>query len=368
MTRARKELIAIEDTPYYHCISRCVRRAYLCGEDYQSGQNFDHRKIWLVERIKFLASVFSIDVCAYAVMSNHYHLVLFVNQDELNSWSDDEIVGRWGSLFPASTLKMKDLLKASDNAATRALYQGKVDLWRKNLGDISWFMRGLNEYIARMANKEESCTGRFWEGRFKSQALLDEKALLSCMAYVDLNPIRAKMAATPEESDFTSIQERLYDQAIEKNKPSVKQKRLIKQYKKNSQHHKDTPSVDDEPCQQASLKILDGSSHTPLSEGIPYTRQDYFELVDWTGRVLRADKRGAIDESQAPILKRLGIDEESWIESVTHFQHHFFDVAGSVTSLERYQKAQNQRREKQIASLPPIERLKGKSASLKLYG
>ena len=124
----------------------------------------------------------------------------------------------------------------------------------------------------------------------------------------------------------------------------------------------------DEPCQQASLKILDGSSHTPLSECIPYTRQDYFELVDWTGRALRADKRGAIDESQAPILKRLGIDEESWIESVIHFQHHFFDVARSVTSLEGYQKAQNKCREKQIGGLPPIERLKGKSASLKLYG
>ena len=92
------------------------------------------------------------------------------------------------------------------------------------------------------------------------------------MAYVALNPIRDKMAATPEESDFTSIQERLYDQAIEKNTPSVKQKRLIKQYQKNNQHHKNTYNVDDEPCQQASLKILDGSSHTPLSEGIPYTR------------------------------------------------------------------------------------------------
>ena len=84
--------------------------------------------------------------------------------------------------------------------------------------------------------------------------------------------------------------------------------------------------------------------------------------------MLRADKRGGIDESQAPILKRLGIDEKSWIELVTRFQHYFYGVAGSVTSLDQCQKAQNQRRKKQKGSGPPIERLKGKSASLKLYG
>lgn len=95
ITRARKKLVAVEDMPFYHCISRCVRRAYLCGEDYQSGQNFDHRKLWLVERIKFLSSVFAIDVCAYAVMSNHYHVVLFINQDEASSLDHEQILERW---------------------------------------------------------------------------------------------------------------------------------------------------------------------------------------------------------------------------------------------------------------------------------
>ncbi|MBV1916149.1 MAG: hypothetical protein KUG72_12235 [Pseudomonadales bacterium] len=368
MTRARKELIAIEDTPYYHCISRCVRRAYLCGEDVQSRQYFDHRKVWLVEHIKFLASVFSIDVCAYAVMSNHYHLVLFVNQEQASSWSEEEVIERWGTLFPASTQRTQNLLKNAESDAVRKVYQEKIETWRDNLRDISWFMRSLNEYVARKANKEDGCKGRFWEGRFKSQALLDEKALLSCMAYVDLNPIRAKMAQTPEASDFTSIQERLYHVADQQSQPSKPQKQLIKRYKNYFLDKTEEQNLDGEYDQQAELKPLCGSSHTPLSDGIPYNQQDYFELVDWTGRAIREDKRGVIDDRLPSILTRMGIESENWIESVTRFQKHFFDVAGTMTSLNEYQQKQNQRREQQKEGAAPIEWIKGKSACARLYG
>ncbi len=362
MTRARKELIAVEDTPFYHCISRCVRRAYLCGEDYQSGQNFDHRKVWLVERIKFLSSVFSIDVCAYAVMSNHYHLVLFINQDAANSWDQEEVLERWGQLFPTSAHKLQTLLAAAGSEAVRKTYEEKIEEWRGQLADISWFMRCLNETVARMANKEDGCTGRFWEGRFKSQALLDEKALLSCMAYVDLNPLRAKMAATPEESDFTSIQERLFDHAKRVRRPSRQQKDLVQKFKKNVVNQSDSD------LKQARLKPLNGSCFAPLSEGIPFTRQDYFELVDWTGRTLREDKRGAIDSQLPPILQRLGIQSENWIDSVSHFQKYFFDAAGTLSSLEQFRERKNRQRSEQGYAEEAVGWIKGKGASKKLYG
>ena len=223
-------------------------------------------------------------------------------------------------------------------------------------------MRCLNEYIARMANKEEQCSGRFWEGRFKSQALLDEKAVLSCMAYVDLNPIRATMAATPEESDFTSIQERLFDHATRVSTPNKAQKKLLKVYKKN------VTDKNDGKYRKARLKALNGSYHAPLSKGLPFTQQDYFKLVDWTGRVVRKDKRGEIASTLPRILGRLGIEEDSWIDSVCHFQKYFFDAAGSVSSMEKYQARVNGNRLKQKGAVGPLSWVKGKGASLKLFG
>src|SRR5690606_23297482 len=151
--------------------------------------------------------------------------------------------------------------------------------WRRRLHDVSWFMRCLNEHLARRANAEDNCTGRFWEGRFKSQALLDEAGLLTAMAYVDLNPIRAGIAETPEKSEFTSIYERI---------------RLLKRADRRSRSA--TPKV-------SLLHFKDVAEEGAPS--IPFSMIDYAALVDWTGRVRREDKRGAIDNSLPPILKRL---------------------------------------------------------------
>jgi REP element-mobilizing transposase RayT len=183
----------------------------LCGEDAVSGRNFDHRRGWIAKRIKQLAAIFAIDVAAYAVMSNHYHVVLRIDRERARSWSVDEVLRRWTQLFSGPMLVRRYLsaagssLSEAENEAVKEL----AEVYRQRLYDLSWFMRVLNEYIVRQANAEDGVKGRFWEGRFKSHALLDEQAVLAAMAYVDLNPVRAGMADTPEASNYTSIQERL---------------------------------------------------------------------------------------------------------------------------------------------------------------
>jgi putative transposase len=149
MTRARYQQVSLHDTPYYHCISRCVRRAYLCGYDPVTGKNFDHRKQWLVSRIKTLGAQFSIDICAYAIMSNHYHLVLFVNEQQAREWDDAEVVKRRTALFPRNAALVATLQKNNYSKAASRRLQQQISLWRERLMDISWFMRCVNETVAR---------------------------------------------------------------------------------------------------------------------------------------------------------------------------------------------------------------------------
>ena len=192
-----------------HVVQRCVRRAFLAGVDRFSGKDYSHRKEWIRRRMEALASVFACDVLSYAIMSNHLHLILRNRPDVVSEWSDEEVAIRWLRVFPGRRLE-EYLAEPTDNDV-QALCRNKERLSeiRTRLSDISWFMRALAEPIARMANKQDECTGRFWEGRFKAQRIVDEAALLACSMYVDLNPVRAAMAETPEESVHTSAYDRI---------------------------------------------------------------------------------------------------------------------------------------------------------------
>jgi len=160
--------------------------------------------------LKYLAGIFAIDVCAYAVMENHYHAILRTRPDIVASWTDREVATRWLTLFPRRRGPRRTHTPPTEKEiCVLTDWPERIAQLRKRLCSLSWFMGRLNEYIARAANKEDKVKGRFWESRFKCQALLDEAAIAACMVYVDLNLIRAGLAGTPEESDFTSIQERI---------------------------------------------------------------------------------------------------------------------------------------------------------------
>jgi len=334
MTKARNEQVSLDDTPFYHCYVRCVRRAYLCGEDYSTGENYDHRKQWLVSRLRFLSYIYAIDICAYAIMSNHYHVVLHVDQQRAQAWSDLEVVERWMQLYKGNVLV--DRWVADPNAIDETSLlkvRGFIEEWRERLCSISWFMRGVNETIARMANEEEGCSGRFWEGRFKSQALLDEAAVLSCMAYVDLNPVRASMEKDLFESDFTSIQQRLYDYSNE-NKFDAKPVTGLTQ--RVHQQQKIRPYQGLDALAEAPLMPFDGSSHNDIHTALPFTREDYFQLVDITGRIIREDKRGAILDDIPSVVSRLGIEPDHWVEHIKNFGKSYSACVGSVEAIADY--------------------------------
>jgi len=335
MTRARNQQVSLQDTPYYHCISRCVRRAYLCGDDPFTGENFDHRKVWLVERIRQLASVFAVDICAYAVMSNHYHLVLHVNEKTAKSWTQQEVIERWTGLFSRNALVLETVNQNKSSKAARNHRRRKVEEWRSRLTDISWFMRCLNENIARRANKEDDCTGRFWEGRFKSQALLDEKALVTCMAYVDLNPVRAGICTSPMDSDFTSIQERLVNHARRVKNKSRKQKSLLKHYHRYFQKEQDSPTLG------SQLMSMNQNKTASLAGGFPISQQEYFDLLQWSASQIAENREPLsfeVGNRSRKVLADMSVEYSGWIKGVTEFQKHFYLAAGSVESLQHFQE------------------------------
>ena len=322
MTRPRSQLVSISDTPYYHVVSRCVRRSYLCGIDPRTGENYEHRRLWIEQRIRLLSSLFSIQICAYSVMSNHIHLVVKLCPNELDLLSNADILERWTSLFKGPYLIQRYQAGDALNQAQRDTVSDILAVYRQRLGSLSWFMKCLNEPLARLANKEDHCTGHFWEARFRSQALLSEEALLSCMAYVDLNPVRAKMAPTPEESDYTSIKERIrpvFDLAAALDEQFDEQNLLrFEMGLRPLAQFKDECGTDYNTRFDTSFDTNKGTDNAQAS--IPFSFKDYLELVDYTGRIIRPGKRGAIAATLPPILQRLGINPKRWHTNSTDFE------------------------------------------------
>ncbi|TVR90988.1 MAG: hypothetical protein EA418_14465 [Wenzhouxiangellaceae bacterium] len=167
MTYPRSHLVSEDESGCYHVVSRCVRRAFLCGKDKLTGKCFEHRRNWIESRILELAECFAVSVFAYAVMSNHFHVVLHVDPTEAQALSDEEVAKRWLKAFPGP-LKHDDDPELAERFELAILGNPeRLTELRKRLGSLSWFMKALNEPIARQANREDDCThGRSFRRRY----------------------------------------------------------------------------------------------------------------------------------------------------------------------------------------------------------
>ncbi len=266
MTYPRSHLVDRHNGGCYHCVSRCVRQAWLCGEATHAGPSFEHRGAWLEERILALAGVFAVDLYAYAVMSNHYHVVVHVRPERAREWCDLEVAQRW--LRVCSPRRLYGEEERIDAFAENA---ERISCCRERLGNLSWFMRFINEPMARMANREDERSGRFWEGRFSSNALLDDSALMACIVYVDLNPARAGITDSPERSRRTSVRRRV------------------------------------SPGNEGALAAIGTSTSL-----IPVSLEAYLEILRWI-IACQSGQRSAAPASLQPVLQHSGRSSAEWL-------------------------------------------------------
>lgn len=331
--QARGEVMDPAQIQVFHCIHRCVRRAFLCGKDPYSGVCYEHRRHWIRKRLEFLASIFAIDCLTYTVLSNHLHVVLRSRPDVVRGWSDEEVARRWLRLFPVrreqdgspaepSQQEIDSIVADSEKLAER----------RRRLSDISWWMRCTAENIARLSNREDNVKGHFWECRYKAQHLLDEAAVLACAAYVDLNPIRAALAESVEASQFSGAKDRLDDVRSRDTRTQMSDHEW-----ERSQHcpysgWMSPIEIDESTDSTESLESKHGRRASDRGF-IPMSVLAYLELLDWTGREIRRGKRGSIPAHLAPLLTRLGLDLSRWCDLVLKFGRSFKRVIGRVENL-----------------------------------
>ncbi len=328
MTMARRFLVDSSVTPYYHCISRCVRRAFLCGEGHED------RKQWIEDRLQELVGIFAIEVCAYAVLDNHMHVVLRLNDAVANGWSDEDVVRRWGRLFPPRG-KDRQPLEVTD---VWVKFQLKNTVWvqetRKRLNSLGWFMKCLKEPLARLANQADNCRGTFWEARFKSIAILDDEALLTTLAYVDLNPLAAGVSSTPEGSPHTSVKARIehcreqgtLEQVVAHGKSdrprSASSRRSSARAEQVKGDVRSKAALEDEsfwlvPIADVRPQSSVGSGHLAAVQraGISscLSLASYLNLLDWSSRLFRPGK-ARVSPEVAGLLDRLGSSPDLWAD------------------------------------------------------
>ncbi len=327
MPLARKRIIDPSLPTWVHCTSRCVRRAFLCGG------SVDHRRGWIEERLRLLVDIFAVEIASYAVMANHLHVICRLQPQLPHAWSNEEVARRWYTIYPADYF-LDGTAKPPSEAMilARCADHSWCGVRRRRLADLGWFMKVLKEAIGRRANREDGCTGAFWEGRFHSVPLLDQGALIACMAYVDLNPVRAKVAETPERSHFTAgyrrIRARNRHRAVAgiRSRDPRRAERLLKKagLSPAATHPEDGLWL----CPLSRCVVGEELANRRLSV------DEYLTVLDATGRLVKPGKRGSIPLELAPILARLDLSVDAWLAAMMGWRMFAFTSAvGSAATL-----------------------------------
>ena len=313
MTTARCRLVDPEITRWYHCISRCVRGSLLLGID--GGTD---RKAWIQNRLHELGDIFAVSVAGFAVLDNHLHVLARIDPEVANAWSDEEVVRRWSKLHPPRN-RHGELVPISPKWVEARLNDPKwIAKTRQRLQSLSWFMKSLKEPLARLANKEDGCSGAFFASRFKSIAILDEIALLQVCVYIDLNPLAAGITFYPEKAEHTSLKER-----VEHAWPAVTREDVISALR--GIIATDLPAGDVEQSHwlcPIEDRRQQGAPREGMLTGFTLTR--YLLLVDHTARLFREGK-ASLDADVAPIFDRLAMTVDSWQNSLMQLKTKFVD-------------------------------------------
>ncbi|TWT94953.1 transposase [Neorhodopirellula pilleata] len=346
----RIEQFSADEVCVVHCVQRCIRRAWLAGVDPVSGVDYSFRKEWIRRRMEALASVFAVDVLSYAIMSNHIHQILRNRPDVCAHWSDEEVAIRWLRVFPGRRMEEHLAEPTENDVKTLARDKERLAEVRRRLSDVSWFMRALSEPIARMANKQDECTGHFWEGRFKAQRIVDEAGLLACSMYVDLNPVRAAITGGPEGCQFTSAHDRAegekgakVDSAAFDLKPIPTEEagrrvretpveKLRDEHKAKRRNPTGRRILRDAWLSPLTLKpnVLSADAEVH-AEGVRSSDRgflnlswkDYWSLLCWTADQAIEVAEAKVPEALAKRLSQLGIDVSMWRDLVWNWQPYF---------------------------------------------
>jgi len=340
----RRELIDHGVVGAYHCYSRCVRRAFLCGEDGEVERDYRYRLDWVRNRLEALAQVFAIDVLDYAVMENHLHTILRNRPEVARGWSKAEVVRRWSRL---SRRQLELLDAASDAEVAEELEDDeRVEKLRERLSNVSWFMIMLKEPLSRKANREDKVSGHFWAERFGSVQLLDEESLLVCSLYVDLKAIRAGRAGTPEDSTYTGACDRLRDWQVEAVVGGELQASALRRWFGTEVERAEFdwgPLLGRRRSGWLSPVRVEGDGYDGVTAKrrasdkgyLPMTLVKYLELLDECGRREVEGKRGVIPAHLPPILDRLGLDSGRWSDACVKEGKRFRWIAEQCAEQER---------------------------------